>query len=126
MSGLERGGDWRLPVHVYVSPSESLKGLNVRLDVLSDDVTMTLFPVIAFPSESSQTAWGTPVSPDMTSLILQINEYTSPVIAVPLTKVAIEMAPSGTVSGQQVKLQSINQELHPWELSKGTYRELFK
>ncbi len=97
VSGLERRGDWRLPVHVYVSPSVAFKGLNVRVDIPSDDVTMTSFPVITFPSESVHTAWGTPVSPNMFLLTLQINENTSPAVAVPLTEVAIEIAPSGTV-----------------------------
>ncbi len=97
VSGLERGGDWRLPVHVYMPPSVIFKGLNVRVDIPSDDVTMMSFPVITSPSKPVHTAWGTPVSPDMTSLILQINEYTSPAVAVPLTEVAIEIAPSGTV-----------------------------
>ena len=97
VSGLERGGDWRLPVHVYVSPLESFKGSNVRVDIPSDDVTVMSFPVTTFPSESVHTAWGTPVSPDVTSLILQINEYTSPAVAVPRTEVAMEIAPSGTV-----------------------------
>ncbi len=97
VSGLERGGDWRLPVHVYVPPSESFKVLNVRVDIPSDDITVMSFPVITFPSESVHTAWGTPVNPDVTSLILQINEYTSPAVAVPLTEVTMERAPSGTV-----------------------------
>ncbi len=100
VSGLERGGDWRLPVHVYVPPSVAFKGLNIRVDIPSDDVTVMSFSVITFPFESSHTAWGTPVSPDMSSLILQINEYTSPAVAVPLTEVAMEIAPSGTVCMQ--------------------------
>ncbi len=97
VSGLERAGDSRLPVHVYVSPLESFKGLNVRVDIPSDDVTVMSSPVITFPSESVHTACGTPVSPVMSSLTLHINEYTSPALATPLTEVTIEMAPSGTV-----------------------------
>ena len=96
VSKVERAGDGRLPVHVYVSALVALKGLNVKLDVPLNDVRVMPSDPITFPLESIQTVIRSPVNPAMFSLTIQLKEYSSPAMGTPLALVTIDTAFSGT------------------------------